>query len=139
MNPKQFLQVGGMVLILVGILGFVGLIGPTPQRSFFGSTWWFDNAENWAHTLLGAVALLSAFILKQADYRKWLVAIIGVVGILFALINLFLPTSTPNFFGANLENPMDTILHFFVGLWALWVAFGKKDIPGYGESGEKVS
>jgi len=35
MNPKQFLQIGGIILVLVGILGFF-VIGPTPEKSLFG-------------------------------------------------------------------------------------------------------
>ena len=63
MNPKQFLTIGGVVLVLLGILGFVNVIGPTSEVSIFGSAWWFDNAENWAHLILGIVALLAAFAL----------------------------------------------------------------------------
>jgi hypothetical protein len=37
MNPRQFLIVGGAVLVLVGVLGFVGVIGPTPSDSIFGA------------------------------------------------------------------------------------------------------
>jgi ABC-type Fe3+-siderophore transport system permease subunit len=44
-NPKQFLTIGGAVLLLVGILGFIGIIGPD-ANSIFGSAWYFDNAEN---------------------------------------------------------------------------------------------
>ncbi|MEK9147909.1 MAG: hypothetical protein AAB650_00555, partial [Patescibacteria group bacterium] len=62
MNPKQFLQIGGVVLVLVGILGFVGVIGPTAESSLFGGAWWFDNAENWAHLVLGVVALGSKMV-----------------------------------------------------------------------------
>ena len=58
MNPKQFLVIGGIILLLVGILGFVGILGPTASDSIFGATWYFDNAENWAHAVLGIVALL---------------------------------------------------------------------------------
>ena len=115
MNPKQFLQIGGAVLVLVGILGFAGLIGPTSEVSIFGSTWWFDNGENWAHLLLGIVGIAASFILP-AGLQKGLVLILGVVGVLVALYNVF----STELLGANLESPADLLLHLVVGAWALF-------------------
>jgi hypothetical protein len=116
-NPKQFLQIGGAVLLLVGILGFVGVIGPTADDSIFGETWWFDNGENWAHTLLGIAGLLASFVFPAAAQRG-LVFLLGVVGIFFGIYNLF----TEDFLGTNLEQHADTLLHFVVGGWALLAA-----------------
>ena len=121
MNPKQFLIIGGLVLIVVGILGFVGIIGPTASQSVFGSTWWFDNGENWAHLILGVVGFIAAFVLP-AMAQKWLVMLLAVIGLLIGLYSLFGMT---NFLGANLENPADSILHLAVGAWALFAATRK--------------
>ncbi|MBI2096954.1 MAG: hypothetical protein HYT40_02255 [Candidatus Sungbacteria bacterium] len=118
MNPKQFLLVGGIVLTLVGILGFVGVIGPTAEDSLFGDFWWFDNAENWAHTVLGIIAVIAAYVVP-ASLQKPLVLILGIVGILVGLWSL---AYSESFLGANLENPADTVLHIIVGAWALWAA-----------------
>lgn len=115
MNPKQFLQIGGAVLVLVGILGLVGVIGPTAEKSIFGSAWWFDNAENWAHLVLGVVGLAASFALA-ANLQKLLVLVLGVIGVLVGLWSLLGYTML---LGANLENPADTVLHIVVGLWAL--------------------
>jgi len=120
LTPKGFLQVGGVVLILVGILGFIGVIGPGPEDSIFGSAWWFDNAENWAHLLLGIVGLAASFWLKEPMQRQ-LVLVLGVVGVLVAVYNLF----SEGLGAANLERPADLLLHLVVGLWALWAAKGK--------------
>lgn len=114
MNPKKFLLIGGIVLIAVGILGFIGIIGPTPERSLFGETWWFDNGENWAHLLLGIVALL--LLAAPMSLQRPIVMLLGLVGILIGLYSAFVGTM---FWGANLENPADTILHLIVGAWAL--------------------
>jgi len=121
MNPKQFLIIGGAVLTLVGILGFVGIIGPTAGQSIFGDAWWFDNAENWAHLVLGIVALIAAFALP-ASGQKPLVILVGIIGILVGLYSLVIGSG---FLGANLENPADTVLHLVVGAWALWAALKK--------------
>lgn len=118
MNPKQFLVIGGIVLLLIGLLGFFGIIGPTPADSIFGDAWWFDNGENWAHTILGVVALILAFA-APAMIQKWVVILLGIIGVFFGIYSIF----TPAFMGANLENPADTILHLVVGIWALLAAF----------------
>lgn len=115
MNPKQFLMIGGVVLILVGILGMVGIIGPTAAESLFGEMWWFDNAENWAHLILGVVALAVAFALP-AQLQEWVTLLVGIVGVLVGLYSLLGMTML---LGANLENPADSALHVAVGAWAL--------------------
>lgn len=125
MNPKQFLLIGGVVLVAVGLLGFVGLIGPTADASIFGSAWWFDNAENWAHLVLGIVALIAAFVLG-ANLQRPLVMLLGIVGVLVGLYSLF---GYSSFLGANLENPADSLLHLVVGVWALWASWRKESSP----------
>ncbi len=121
MNPKQFLQIGGGVLVLVGILGFVGILGPMPGDSIFGSAWYFDNAENWAHLVLGVVALLLAFV-APANIQKIVTVVVGVVGV---LVGLYSAVGSTMLWGANLENPADTALHLVVGAWALWAGIKK--------------
>ena len=123
MNPKQFLIIGGIVLILVGILGYAGIIGPTPEQSIFGATWWFDNAENLAHTVLGIVALALAFALP-ASLQKPVVMALGIIGVLVGLYSALVSTA---FLGANLENPADTLLHLLVGAWAPWASWKKQE------------
>jgi uncharacterized membrane protein len=127
--PKGFLQVGGAVLVLVGILGFIGVLGPTADRSIFGAYWYFDNAENWAHLVLGIVGLIAALMLA-ANYQKMLVAVLGVIGVLIGLYSLFGPIPEGlGLLSAQLENPLDTILHLVVGCWALVAAFKKWSAP----------
>lgn len=123
-NSKNFLMYGGWVLVLVGILGFF-LIGPTADKSVFGSTWYFDNAENWAHLVLGVVALLLVYVVKNDSLNKWVTILVG----LFALVATVSGYLNPNFLGANLENPADNILHLVVGLWALASGFSKGSSP----------
>lgn len=129
-TPKGFLQIGGVVLLLVGVLGFVGVIGPTPGQSIFGSFWWFDNPENIAHTVLGVAGLLAAFVLSR-DLQRYLVILLGVVGVLVGLYNFV----SPALLGANLESPADLLLHLVVGAWALYASFGP---GGMAKSAEKA-
>ena len=121
MNPKQFLTIGGVVLVVIGLLGFFGVIGPTAEESIFGGNWWFDGPENWAHLVLGVVALIAAYSLSASN-QKVLTMILGIIGVLVGLYSLI---NAGDFFGANLENPMDTLLHIVVGAWALWASMSK--------------
>jgi len=125
LTPRGFLQVGGIVLVLVAILGYVGVIGPAPEDSIFGAAWYFDNAENIAHLVLGIVALIAAYALN-AGLQKTLVVIVGVIGLLVGLYSLFGSTSL---LGAYLENPADSILHLAIGAWALWAGLKKALAP----------
>lgn len=122
MNPKQFLTIGGIVLVLVGILGFVGLIGPTAADSIFGEPWWFDNGENWAHLILGVVALIAAFVLPAGGQRG-LTVLVGLLGLFFTIWSGFV---SEDFLGSMLQNPADTILHLVVGVWALAAGMRKQ-------------
>lgn len=119
-------MVGGVVLVLVGVLGFVGVIGPTAEQSLFnklGLDWWFDRAENWAHLLLGVVALIAAFALP-AGLQRPLVMLLGIVGVLVGLYSFF---GYEKLGAANLENPADSLLHVAVGAWALLAAWKKPE------------
>ncbi len=125
MNPKQFLIIGGIVLILVGVLGSIGVIGPSAEQSVFGAPWYFDTAENWAHLVLGIVGVIAAFVLPMMT-QKGLAYILGIVGVLVGLYSIVGPvTEGTNLLGAQLQNPLDTILHLVVGVWAFLAASGK--------------
>lgn len=121
MTPKQFLTIGGAVLVLVGILGFISVIGPTADRSIFGEAWVFDVYENWAHLILGIVGLIVAFAGPES-LQKPVTMLVGVLAIFFGLYNLF----SVNFFGAMLQRPLDMILHLAIGVWAFLSIKGKE-------------
>lgn len=112
------------MLVLIAVLGFIGVIGPT-TGSLFDGFWYFDNAENWAHLVLGVVALIAAFTLPAAT-NKMLVMVLGIFGVIVGLYSLFGPMpGGSNFLGAMLQNPADTLLHLVVGAWALYAGYKK--------------
>jgi uncharacterized protein DUF4383 len=123
-NPKQFLLIGGIVLLVLGLAGFAGLFS---DPKAYGGFFWLDTSENVAHTVLGVVAIAASYVLKDAQAQKWLVVVVGVVALFFTIYGLAVggdTTSGHNTFGiANLESPADDILHLVVGVWALWAAF----------------
>ena len=119
MNPKQFLLVGGIILLALGIVGFLGVFSDTK------SAFYLDQGENVAHTGLGVIAIAASFLLTGAMLQKWLVAVVGVTALFFAVYGFMVAGSAPpNTFGiSNLESPADDILHLVVGIWALAAAF----------------
>lgn len=92
---------------------------------------WLDAGENWTHLLLGVVALAAVYLpglnTSLAAYYKQIVVLVGIIALFFGLYGFLVAGSpVPNTFGvANLENPLDNLLHLVVGVWALWAAYGK--------------
>jgi hypothetical protein len=120
MNPKQFLQFGGAILAILGVVGLL------PVFTKANTPWfWLDTGENVAHIVLGVVAIAAAYVLKDAVLQKWLVAVVGVVAVFFGVYGFVVAgAAEPNTFGiSNLESPADNLLHLVVGAWALYAAF----------------
>jgi len=118
MNPKQFLTWGGIVLVLLGIYGFF-------DADVQGSAFYLDNGENWAHLILGVVAIAAARALSESAQRS-LTLLVGVVAIVFAVWGYFVAgRPEPNLGVANLEHPADNLLHLVVGIWALVASRGR--------------
>lgn len=124
-TPKGFLTYGGAVLLLLGIVGFVGIFTESAYPAF-----WLDNGENVAHTALGIIALAIVFVpglnTMLEPYYRWIVILLGIVALFFAGYGFLVAgdSSMANTFGlANLENPADNILHLVVGAWALYAAW----------------
>ena len=118
-TSKQFLIIAGIILLVLGGLGLV-LPEPTGDRSFL----WFTAAENVAHLALGVVAIAAALVVP-ANLQRSLIILVGVVALVFGILGFLIAgRETPNLVaGANLENPVDNILHLLVGVVALAYAF----------------
>lgn len=122
LTPKGFLQYGGIILLALGILGYILLVLFPPQGKFIGDVLYLDQTENIAHTLLGIVAIAAAYVLSP-DLQKWLVAAVGAFGILVAIWGLLvIGAPAPNLGITNLEF-LDDVIHLVVGAWGLYAAF----------------
>ena len=126
MYARLFLIYGGLVLLLLGLVGYAGVF-KEESTSWF----WLDSSENVAHTFLGVVALAAVYVpgLNSVlrPYYRAIVALVGVIALFFAAYGfLQAPGSDmhPNTFGiSNLENPVDNLLHLVVGIVAIAAAW----------------
>jgi uncharacterized membrane protein HdeD (DUF308 family) len=120
-SPRGFLMAGGIVLLLLGIVGYLNIFTESAYPAF-----WLDGGENIAHVVLGAVALAALYVpglnSALAPYYRWIVLLVGVIALFFGIYGFVVPAGSsadPNTFGlANLESPADNILHLVVAAWA---------------------
>ncbi len=122
-TPRGFLITGGIVLLVLGILGFLNM--------FTSQTFYMTTGENVAHVTLGIVALAAVWVpglnRSLAPYYRSLVITVGLIALFFAMYGFLLPGGNPptslNTFGvANLEF-MDNVIHLLVAAWAFVAAF----------------
>ena len=140
-NSTAFLRYGGGVLLLVGIVGYLGILN---NVNFFS----LDAGENLAHVGLGVIGLAAGFGLKDAMIHRVLTGVVGVTALIFGLIGWFLSSggaltngvfANPNFYGlANLESPADNLLHLFVAAWAIWAMMGDSKVAAMMPAAKKM-
>src|SRR5207249_348832 len=64
LTPRGFLQWGGIVLTLLGIVGFLGIFSKSAVPSFY-----LDTGENVAHLGLGVIALAALYVPADSAAR----------------------------------------------------------------------
>jgi bacteriorhodopsin len=117
MNPKQFLTIGGVIVLVYGLVGFI-----LPDTPLLGDRLLFTGAENVVHVLLGIAAVAAGYVLHP-DWQRWVTATVGAVALVFFLVGLVVMSAPPlNLAPANVE-VIDTLVHLVVGTWGLWAAF----------------
>ncbi|MDL2335181.1 MAG: hypothetical protein QFC55_04020 [Chloroflexota bacterium] len=126
-TPKGFLMSGGVVLLLLGLIGFVFLNG-SASASALGSFFWLDNSENFAHVGLGVVALAALYVpglnSMLAPYYRWIVILVGLIALFFGVYGFLVAgNATPNTFGLSNLELGDNLLHLIVAAWAFAAAF----------------
>ena len=124
LTPKGFLTYGGIALLALGIVGYLNIFTMESFPSFY-----LDAGENVAHTALGIIALAIVFVpglnTMFAPYYRWIVILLAVVALFFGVYGFVVASAdSPNTFGlANLESPLDNILHLVVGAWAAYAVW----------------
>lgn len=110
-------------MVALGVLGMF-LLGPTPEQSLMGEFFWLDDTENYAHLILGIVALATFYLLKDEHLAKWLVALVGMLALVVSVLGFMNSGSpVPNLGVTHMEEISDNILHLVVAVWAFYAAF----------------
>lgn len=118
-TSKSFLVWVGWVLLFLGIAGFIFPL-------IFGDAYLiFNGVENWAHILLGILALTIGYGIKDNRILRAVVIIFGLMGLIIGVWGFIVAGNpSPNFYNVtNLDNPIDNIIHLTIAVWALWVTF----------------
>jgi hypothetical protein len=119
MNIKKLAKVFGIVLVLVGVLGFV-MGGEGLLLGMFDAA----TLHNTVHTIAGILFLIAGFKTEALSRTMF-----KVLGIVYAIVTVlgFLQGGVLGFFSVTM---MDNILHLIVAVLALWVGFGMKSSSG---------
>ena len=72
-SSKGFLQIAGLLFFILAILSVVGVLGLTPDRSVFGTFWWFDFKEAGLLGLLGIISFFQQFLFPAMWQRYFVV------------------------------------------------------------------
>lgn len=121
---QAYLIILATVLIVVGELGFGGVIGPTQFHSPWHGSWYFDMVENIGHTLVGLILFYVAFK-ETAHVKRTFVLLSSIAGTLAGLYSLLIANKI---LGANFQNPADTIFHLAIGVSGWLVYYMSPDI-----------
>jgi hypothetical protein len=116
MKNKTFLKQIGWILLVLGIAGYL-------LSGSWAPSLYFSSGENLAHVVLGVILLAAGYWGQSAALTKWLVILVGVLGLYFAAYGWFVNS---NYYNLGSLEGIDNIIHLIVGVWALWVVWGKK-------------
>jgi len=124
MNPKKFLTIGGIILLIIGALGIVGILGSISTLGFFHPPGWI----NWVHLLLGTFVLSSSFS-KNEKFQTGVTTFAMIILLAIGLLGLLLGPFIANSYNIpELADPSDHIAHLGVGLLALWGFSNRKKL-----------
>lgn len=114
---KKAALVFGVVLVVVGLLGFVPAL--TPDDKLLG-IFEVDGLHNIIHLLSGAAAL---FAMKSEAYASTYFKVFGVVYALVMVIGFVQGDEVLGLIGVNMA---DNLLHLLIAGSALYLGFGVK-------------
>jgi hypothetical protein len=116
--PKTFATIVGVVLVAVGILGFI----PNPIAYQEGAIFPVNAIHNIVHLLTGAAALAIAFGIRDRLQQANALIVFGVVYAAVLLVTLVDP-SLFGLFGNAPVNIADHVLHLALALGSIAVGW----------------
>jgi hypothetical protein len=121
-RPRQFLLLGGTVLVVIGLAGAAGLLGSISRASVFNPPYWI----NWVHLTFGVVVLAIAFAGRRT-LQNAITLTAGIMGSTLGLSGLLLgPYAANRYNMPELADPSDHLAHLTVGVLALWAWSNRK-------------
>lgn len=118
-TPNRFLKIVGLILLLIGISGVVGLLGPTSSQSIFGGSFVVDSNQFSAYLIIGFIALASAFFFSPL-WQRYFSVFLGITALYIGLYSFI----SPIFFGVHIEVPTEMIIYLVIGAWGLYAVYG---------------
>ena len=118
---KKLATVFGVVLLLVGILGFVP--GVTNSDGMLLGIFHVNALHNIIHLLSGAVALYAG--MTSAKTSKMYFQVFGIIYLLVAILGFVY--GDKDILGLVSSNMADTWLHVVIAVVALYLGFAAKD------------
>ena len=115
-SPKNFLKIIGYILIVGAVLGFIGILGPTPGRSIFGTYWWLSERISLIYLVTGIVSLYSAYAMP-ASITMPLAFGLGAATFFVGLYGLIWSS---RILGIDLAGPIGNLFNLIVGSWGVW-------------------
>ena len=122
MSPQLFLQIGGGLFLLLGLLGFVvpNMLDGLVQLS---------DQQNIVHVILGLASLILGFVPWAGLEKRWAALVIALIALFFGIMGFVWSENPFNALGmTDLEDPIDNIVYILIGLWGIATMFIKK--PG---------
>lgn len=119
---KRAARVFGIVLLLVGLLGFIPPLAP---HGYLFGLFEVDALHNLLHLVTGGAGVLVAFVGGRAGQGYF-----RVVGIIYGLLTVlgFFHGNAP-LFGVMAHNQADIGLHLVIALYTLYMGFVVRTTP----------
>jgi hypothetical protein len=121
-SPRQFLLLGGTVLVIIWLTGAAGLLGSISRASLFNPPYWI----NWVHLTFGFVVLAIAFA-GGRTLQNAITLLAGIMGSTLGFSGLLFGSYAANRYNMpELADPSDHLAHLTVGALALWAWSNRK-------------
>ncbi len=121
MSPQLFLQIGGGLFLLLGLLGFV-------VPSMMDGLLQLSDQQNIVHVVLGLASLVLGFVPWAGLEKRWAALVIALIALFFGVMGFVWSENPFNTLGmTDFEDPIDNIVYILIGLWGIATMFTKKD------------
>lgn len=122
-NPKNFLSSIGYILVIAAVLGFIGVLGPTPDQSIFGTYLWMSTPFSLIYLVLGIISLYLSYTLMDASIVLPFTFFLGAVGLFVGLYGLFW---APRIMGIELNGMIGNLFNLVAGAWGVWTVSAER-------------